>query len=237
MNKKLTALIICFVFILGISIGTVGAADINEQISALINREVKIKLNGSDYVPMDASGKVLFPITYNGSNYLPVRALANTLSIAVDYDPDTKTIYLGERDRIPLIGKDYMKNYTSQFSIDKSQLAVNDKQYKWGIVYTGTAGSYEYSGFVYPNGKYQIFGGVACMEDVDGTTDEVIIKIREDDYQGKVLKEITIKKGESIPFEIDIPQIKTLYIQNLVSDRVPKSTNPDKMMIAEPYFK
>ncbi|MCQ1530523.1 hypothetical protein [Lutispora saccharofermentans] len=75
------------------------------------------------------------------------------------------------------------------------------------------------------------------MEDVDGATDEVIIKIREDDCQGKVLKEITIKKGESIPFEIDIPQIKTLYIQNLVSDHVPKSTNPDKMMIAEPYFK
>jgi len=75
------------------------------------------------------------------------------------------------------------------------------------------------------------------MEDLDNTTDEVTIKIRENDYQGKVLKELVIKKGESIPFEIDIPKIKTLYIQNLVSDRVPKSTNPDIMMIAEPYFK
>ncbi|HOM43676.1 MAG TPA: hypothetical protein PK481_09095, partial [Bacillota bacterium] len=59
----------------------------------------------------------------------------------------------------------------------------------------------------------------------------------EKDYEGKVLKELVVHKGESIPFEIDIPNIKTLYIQNLVYDRVPKSTNPDQMLIAEPYFK
>jgi hypothetical protein len=129
-----------------------------------------------------------------------------------------------------------MKNYPCQFTTDQSLLMVNDVQYKSGIVYTGTDGYYEYSGFVYPNGKYQKFGGVACMEDNDGSTEEVIIKIRENDYQGEVLKEITLESGESIPFEIDIPGVKTLYFQNLVSDRTPKSTNPDIMMIAEPYF-
>jgi hypothetical protein len=186
---------------------------------------------------MDDDGSRLYPISYKGRTYLPVRALANALSVAVDYDSETKTVYLGERERIPLEGKDYMKNYTSQFSTDKDQLLVNGKQYEWGIVYTGTDGYYEYSGFIYPNGKYQKFGGVACFEDQDDSTDEVIIKIRENDYQGKVLKEITVKKGESIPFEIDIPKLKTLYVQNLIYDRVPKSTNPDIMMIAEPYFK
>ena len=237
MNKKLLVLILCLVFILGISVGAVGAAALSEEITAILDYSVKIKLNGKDFVPTNVDGSPMYPIGYKGSNYLPVRAVANALSIAVDYDSVNKIIYLGEKDRIPLAGKDYEKNYTSQFSVEKNQLLVNNKQYQWGIVYTGTVGYYEYSGFVFPNGKYQKFGGVACMEDMDDSTDEVIIKIRENDYEGTVLKELVVKKGESIPFEIDIPQIRTLYIQNLVTDRVPKNTNPDRMLIAEPYFK
>lgn len=237
MSKGLKALVLFLVFTAGLIMGTVGATAVNEEITAVLNREVRIKLNGSDFVPLDNSGKQMFPINYQGSNYLPVRAIANALSVAVEYDPNEKIIYLGEKGRIPVTGEAFENNYQSQLSTDKDQLFINGKQYQWGIVYTGTAGYYEYSGFVYPRGNYQKFGGVVCMEDIDNSTDEVIIKIRKDDYQGAVLKEITVRKGESIPFEIDIPQIKTLYIQNLVSDRVPKSTNPDKMMIAEPYFK
>lgn len=236
MSKRCTVFFICLVFLMGITIGAVGASN-QEEIKAFLDYSLKIKLNGRDFNPIGADGKEIKPIIYKSTTYLPVRAIGEALSIAVDYDGKTHTVYLGEKDRIPVEGKDYVNNYTSQYSIDKNQLIVNGKEYKWGIVYTGTAGYYEFSGFVHPNGNYQKFGGVACMEDLDNTTDEVTIKIRENDYQGKVLKELVVKKGESIPFEIDIPKIKTIYIQNLVSDRVPKSTNPDIMMIAEPYFK
>jgi len=236
MNKRFIILMLCVVFLLGVSAGTAAATAEQEEIKAFINYGLQIKLDGNDFAPVNEDGSPMYPITYNGRTYLPVRALGNALSVAVDYDPKTQTVYLGEKGRIPLKGEDYKKNYTSQFTTDTDQLFVNGEQYQWGIVYTGTADHYEYSGFVYPNGKYQKFCGIACMEDMDETTDEVIIKIRENDYQGRVLKEITVKNGESISFEIDIPQIKTLYIQNLVSDRSPKSTNPDIMMIAEPYF-
>lgn len=237
MKKKVIALLLCAMFLFGLGIGAAGATAANENIVAILNRLVKIKLDGRDYIATDLDGTTLYPITYNGRTYLPVRALADALSVAVDYDPLTDTVYLGEKGIIPLVGEDFMKNYTCQFSTDLNQLKVNDQQYQWGIVYTGTDGSYEYSGFIYPKSKYQKFGGVVCMEDLDESTEEVIVKIRENDFEGKVLKEFTVKSGESIEFEIDIPGIETLYFQNLVSDRVPKSTNPDIMMIAEPYFK
>lgn len=237
MSKKRTGLAIGLVFFIGIGVGNIGASSVNKEIKALLNATLKIKVNGSDFIPAAEDGSRLYPISYNGRTYLPVQSIAKALSVAVSYDAASQTIYIGERDRIPMEGKDYVKNYTSQFSSDKSQLLINGKQYSWGIVYTGTEGYYEYSGFIYPNGKYQRFGGVACMEDLDKSTEEVIIKIRENNYEGRVLKEITIKKGESIPFEIDIAGIKTLYIQNLVTDRVPKNTKPDQMILAEPYFK
>lgn len=236
MKKRLFVFIMCVIFMMGLTIGNLSAANLNETITAVLNQTLKIKLNGKDYIPTDVDGSRLYPITYKGRTYLPVRALAEAVSLSVDFKDNV--VYLGERDRIPLVGEDFEKLWTSQFSIEKSNLLVNNKQYGWGIVFTGKEGqgNYEYSGFVYPKAKYQKFGGVACMEDAN-STEEIIIKIRENDYQGKVLKEMKVKKGESIPFEIDIANIKTLYIQNLVTDRTPKNTNPDIMMIAEPYFK
>lgn len=232
MNKKLVCFITCIVFIVGMSAGAYAAT--NPEIRAILNYGIKIEVNGTEFVPTDTDGSRLVPITYNGRTYIPVRSLAGAFDVAVEFE--NNTVYLGERGKTPLTGKDFEKNYTCQFTTDKDLLLVNGVQYKSGIVYTGTEGYYEYSGFVYPNGKYQKFGGVACMEDKDNSTDQVIIKIRENDYQGRVIKEITLEKGESKTFEIDIPNVKTLYIQNLVSDRTPKSTNPDIMMIADPYF-
>lgn len=235
MSKKYRILVLSLVFIIGMSAGVYAAS--NLEIKAMLNNSIKIKVNGDDFTCTAEDGSKLLPITYNNRTYLPVRSIANALSVAIEYDNFDKTIYIGDRDKTPLKSGDFEKNYTCQFTTDKELLMVNDKQYQSGIVYTGTEGYYEYSGFVFPKGKYQKFGGVASMEDNDNSTDQVIIKIRENDYQGRVLKQITLENGESISFEIDIPQIKTIYIQNLVSDRTPKSTNPDQMIIGDPYFR
>ncbi|MGI5921143.1 MAG: stalk domain-containing protein [Syntrophomonadaceae bacterium] len=236
MKKGISVLIVCAVFVFGFSLGAIGTTQLDE-VKALINYELKMKLNGVDFAPTGADGKVIRPLIYNGSTYLPVRAIAEALSIAVDYDPATQTVFLGEKGKTPLESRHFSHLWSCQLTYDKSQLFVNGKQYQSGILYTGKDGFYEMGGFVLPKGQFQKFGGVACLEDNDNTTDEVTIKIREKDQSGKVLKELKVKKGESIAFEIDIPKIQELYIQNLIYERVPKNTQPDIMVIADPYFK
>lgn len=236
MKKGISILIVCSVFILGFSLGAIGTTK-QEEVKAIINYELKMQLNGTNFAPTGADGKLIRPITYNGSTYLPVRAIAQALSIAVDYDAVTQTVFLGERGKTPLESRHFSHLWYCQLSYDKSQLFVNGKQYQSGILYTGKDGFSEMGGFVLPKGQFQKFGGVACLEDNDNTTDEVIIKIREKDQSGKVLKELKVKKGESIPFEIDIPKMQELYVQNLIYERVPKNTQPDIMVIADPYFK
>lgn len=233
MSKKLAGIILALVFITGMTAGVFAAT--NTEITAILNYALKIKVNGKYFTPTDVDGTELVPITYKGRTYLPVRSLAGALGVAVDYE--NNTVYLGERDRTPLVSEDYENLFTSQFTTDQTLLLVNGIQYKSGIVYTGTEGYYEFSGFIYPKGKYQKFGGVACFQDNDGSTEEVVIRIRENNFEGRVLEEITLKNGQSVAFEIDIPLIETLYIQNLTTGRTPKHTNPDIMMIAEPYFK
>jgi hypothetical protein len=147
-----------------------------------------------------------------------------------------KIIY-SESEKTPLTEKDFMGVWGIQLTTDKSMLLVNDKQYDSGIAYTGTANGIEYAGVIYPRGVYRKFGGVACFLDTDDSPGEVTIRIMEKDHSGPVLKAITLKSGESVPFEIDIPQIESLYIRNTSTDRVPTGTIPEIMMIADPYFK
>jgi hypothetical protein len=81
-----------------------------QEIKAYLNGELTFKLNGADWYPLDENGEKVQPITYNGSTYVPLRAMSSAFKDAqVDYDDDTKTVILGKRvdgvnESSPLIG-------------------------------------------------------------------------------------------------------------------------------------
>lgn len=60
----------------------------------LFYRDIKISLNGKEVLPKDASGNYVEPFIIDGTTYLPVRAVANALSINVDWDGNTSTVIL-----------------------------------------------------------------------------------------------------------------------------------------------
>lgn len=66
------------------------------QTIAIEYNDIKVTLDGKPVELKDATGKTIEPFTYNGTTYLPVRAVANLLGVNVKWDGDTSTIYLGE---------------------------------------------------------------------------------------------------------------------------------------------
>ncbi len=57
---------------------------------------IKIFIDGQLQVPTDVTGKVVEPIIYNGTTYLPVRALTGMLTDkSVEWDSDTESVYIG----------------------------------------------------------------------------------------------------------------------------------------------
>ena len=76
----------------------VAANALNEEIVALKSYEVNIKYNGEIQTMYDANGKQVFPIMYEGTTYVPVRAVSNIFGVAVDWDGETQTVLLGEND-------------------------------------------------------------------------------------------------------------------------------------------
>lgn len=59
---------------------------------------VKIVVDGQKINPTDANGNSVEPIIYNGTTYLPVRAVANAIGKAVYWDGPNYTVYLGNMD-------------------------------------------------------------------------------------------------------------------------------------------
>ena len=60
-------------------------------------RDIKIKLNGSEVIPKDATGKTVEPFIIDGTTYLPVRAVGEAMGLDVDWNGDTNTVLLEGR--------------------------------------------------------------------------------------------------------------------------------------------
>lgn len=58
--------------------------------------DIKLVVNGKEVTPKDVNGNVVEPFAYQGTTYLPVRAVGEALGKSVRWDGETKTVHLGE---------------------------------------------------------------------------------------------------------------------------------------------
>ncbi|MBQ6860048.1 MAG: hypothetical protein IJO08_00170 [Clostridia bacterium] len=87
---------------------------INEEITAIKSYDINIKYNGELQTMYDANGKQVFPLSYEGTTYVPVRAVSNIFGVPVAWDAETKTVLLGENDEWREITKEdilYVQKY------------------------------------------------------------------------------------------------------------------------------
>lgn len=73
----------------------VGAAAANiQRITADLRPDIAVYVNGVQQTFRDTKGNPVSPIQYNGTTYLPVRAVANAAGMEVDWDSKTQSVYL-----------------------------------------------------------------------------------------------------------------------------------------------
>jgi len=58
-------------------------------------RDIKLVIDGALFTPRDSAGNVVEPFIYNGTTYLPVRAVGEAFGKPVEWDGDTSTVYVG----------------------------------------------------------------------------------------------------------------------------------------------
>lgn len=94
-KKKWMTLMIALALVGSFTLGAKAAGTL-ESINAYLNYGISIKYNGEPQTLTGADGVRMYPITYNGTTYLPIRAVSNLLGIGVDWDASTQTVLLGD---------------------------------------------------------------------------------------------------------------------------------------------
>lgn len=94
-------------FIMGMALVSVISFTSNSSLASTIQKniqavysDIKIVVDGVKITPKDSSGKIVEPFIYEGTTYLPVRAISEALGKAVYWDQITKTVYIGEMPKI-----------------------------------------------------------------------------------------------------------------------------------------
>lgn len=134
----------------------VTAKNMYEKIDILYN-DIKIISDGEALTPKDANGNTVEPFIYNGTTYLPVRAIAEAFDKDVAWDGDTFTVTLTSKPG-------------NAYAITKDDVSASDEQKdkisgKWQC---------DYSEFLHSAGvsedivsKYEMY--FICEFDADGS--------------------------------------------------------------------
>jgi hypothetical protein len=64
--------------------------------------DISVELNEVRQVFKDANGQAVYPIIYNGTAYLPVRAVSALMKEPVEWDGGSKTVYIGKTLTYPV---------------------------------------------------------------------------------------------------------------------------------------
>lgn len=96
---------------------TVGAATGIQKIQAALNHNITFELDGSSWTPRDPDGKKLSALVYDGSTYVPLRAVSEALGAEVNWNGSAQKIIInsnGGNEGIPY--KDGQNNGSSSSS-------------------------------------------------------------------------------------------------------------------------
>jgi hypothetical protein len=138
MKKTSVILLLVITAMLSLSAGAFAASNLTE-IKAYLNSGIKFRLDGKPWRPLDDKGKEVLPITYNGTTYLPLRAIANAFDIPITWEGSTQTVGMRESSNLTLYSKEVkVDNWSEKFYdvVDKKQLVFGNHQYDGAYAFT-----------------------------------------------------------------------------------------------------
>ncbi|MCD8239503.1 MAG: NPCBM/NEW2 domain-containing protein [Clostridiales bacterium] len=197
-------------------------------------KNIKIYIDGAELTPRDASGNVLEPFIYNGSTYLPIRAVGEAVGKSVSYDANTNSVYLGSSSNYNSSSSSAtlgtkLKPYQTDGIQIISDISMGGVSYKEAVNF----GSSQGSAYVYYNlsGSYNSVSGIYGSIDDEGSIgDYAVLSFYGD---GILLKEFTVNGGE-LPknFTLNLTGVSQLRVEGYVPNG-----NSVAIGLADMYFK
>ena len=196
MKQRLQGLVAGLLIGIMVSTGVTFAKTGTASIEAVF-RDIKLYVDGVKVDPRDASGNAVEPFIYNGTTYLPVRAVGEAMGKTVSWDGKTSTVYVGEKPGEVSYLTDKCEAYNSvacSFAKNGDSFSMGKKKYTNGFYLFNT-------GFACfnLNGEYESMTfDIGCLDN-SGADGKVQIYV--DD---KLVEEIELKHN-SLPKTVTVP--------------------------------
>ena len=88
MKKKTRIAALALALVLGTGTAALAAGTV---MNIAVNPGMKLSIDGEAFVPTDVNGKEVDVFAYNGTTYVPIRAISQAFGKAVSYNADTQT--------------------------------------------------------------------------------------------------------------------------------------------------
>lgn len=121
MKKRVTTVVISLALALSFCTGAIASGTM-QSISAYLNYGIKVLYNGQTQTMKDAQGNTVYPISYNGTTYVPIRAVSNMMGIPVEWDATSNSVVLGTNPE----GTDFIENLKPYSSSDVERCKASD---------------------------------------------------------------------------------------------------------------
>lgn len=70
--------------------------------AAYLREDVTVELDREKLSFADENGRAVYPLTYNGSTYLPIRAVSGLMGEPIEWNNEAKTVYIGKTLSMPV---------------------------------------------------------------------------------------------------------------------------------------
>lgn len=186
--------------LLGIAIPAIGAGNLFTLEDVMVGG-ITIILDGEELHPVDANGKAVDAMIYNGTTYLPVRAVASAVGKSVYWDGPSYTVYLGDMGgtlEYPTVMLTDMENINANLTRTTTRLKDNyGNSYSSAVYNMWNNTEHEYL----LNMKYNRFKGTLYIPEGEKTDGEVVFSIKAD---GHLIFTSPIMTKTSVPVPIDV---------------------------------
>lgn len=161
---------------------------------------ITIVVDGKKIQPTDANGNAVEPMIYNGTTYLPVRAVSSALGKAVYWDGQNWTVYLGKMDgklEYPTVMLKDMKSIDQEPKMMNKLIDNYGNSYSSAIVNGMAAINLEYL----LDMKYSKFRGVLYVPEGADGTGTCVLTVTAD---GRQIYTSPVMNKTSKPVSIDV---------------------------------
>lgn len=182
------------------------AAGSSQTLQNVLVGGIRIVIDGQELHPTDVNGNPVDPMIYNGTTYLPVRAVASALGKAVYWDGPSYTVYLGNMDgqlEYPTVMLKDMKSIAKN-PVSTNRLTDNyGNRYGSAVIYDcGNTHAASYNKYEYLLGmKYSRFKATLYVPEGEATEYTTQLTISAD---GRILYSSPTMESSSVPEKIDI---------------------------------